>query len=51
MNNLILMNTNCGKSEIAFGVTQVEVLAADGVVIPATVFFDEGNDTTLSLRD
>ena len=40
-------NTNCGKSEIAFGVTQVEVLAADGVVIPATVFFDEGSDTTL----
>ena len=30
-------NTNCGKSEIAFGVTQVEVLAADRVVIPGVV--------------
>lgn len=39
--------SDVGSSQIAFGVTQIEVFAADGTIVPATVFFDAGSDTTL----
>ncbi len=39
--------TTVGSSQIAFGVTTIEVFAADGSIVPETVFFDEGSDTTL----
>ena len=40
-------STQIESNKIAFCVTQVEVFAADGSIVPATVFIDSGSDSTL----